>query len=425
MPAPVWSATLNVKELEIAGVVEVGNGCDNDIAGAECSTTSVLSEDAISIGSNSYSVTDVYTQSQSGWLYLQIDTDAGSIEDLKALFFCVGTQEYPLSLLSSTDGNATFVVDAALTVGDAVLLSIRSSCTPSQYTATVNTSVTHVKLTASGADAGWQSLQMGPTGGSHDIVNHGVPSTAFALALGTNSLTARTTAQDSTTQKDYTIVITQQEQPSTTVSLSAAPGGGGGGFQRHGDGHPVGGPDQCRDHPGDRHQQHGGVRRPRDPDQHHHRRRRHRRHGDHHHEPGHGHRRRALHRSLGTSLPSGITAGRHSSVGVVIADAAGSGAVAATVWTGTLSTGETHNGILGCDLLPDRGANDQNEYQTCHRRFAEVDGQPGNAFDHGGVDYQVLSVFLSTAYHGQQAFGIQPTGGCPRTGCWWWTAAPG
>ena len=46
----VWSATLTPKALLVAGVIDDGFGCVSGQAGAECSSTSVLTDDDFSLG---------------------------------------------------------------------------------------------------------------------------------------------------------------------------------------------------------------------------------------------------------------------------------------------------------------------------------------------------------------------------------------
>ena len=278
------------------------------------------------------------------------------------------------------------------------------------YTATVDHGVTHVKLTPTPAEPGRAETEGGQQGEILDIINPGQPTPAFALSVGDNAFTIRITAEDTVTIKFYTVTITRREQGATgpTVSLSAAPAvveegssvtvtatlseaqtgavtipvtvtSGSAESGDHGTltGITIAGGDTAGT---------GTITTNQDTDT-----------DD-----------ELFTVSLGTSLPSGITAGSHSSVGVTIADAAGTGFVAATVWTGTLTTGlvDSDPGRLGCVIVPDRGSNDQVADTKCVNRFAQMGGQPGNAFDHGGVDYEILKAFRTTGYHGQQTFSI-------------------
>ncbi len=97
------------------------------------------------------------------------------------------------------------------------------------YSATVANSVTHAKLTptvAGPVDA--TMVQVGPQGGTLTTVVSGNASAALALSVGANAFTVRVTAEDGVTTKDHTVTITRLAQdtppPATvTVSLSASP----------------------------------------------------------------------------------------------------------------------------------------------------------------------------------------------------------
>ena len=90
------------------------------------------------------------------------------------------------------------------------------SASTTSYTASVPNSITHVKLTPTVAHASATVTVSGTT------VSSGSASTAIALSVGSNAITVRVTAQDGTTTKDYTVTITRQAQQTTpTVSLSA------------------------------------------------------------------------------------------------------------------------------------------------------------------------------------------------------------
>ena len=81
------------------------------------------------------------------------------------------------------------------------------------YAATVANARTHAKLTPTVADASATVTVQGT------MVSSGSPSGAIALSVGTNALTVRVTAQDSTT-KDYTVTITRQAAQSSNADLS-------------------------------------------------------------------------------------------------------------------------------------------------------------------------------------------------------------
>ena len=92
------------------------------------------------------------------------------------------------------------------------------SASTTSYTATVGNAKTHAKLTPTVADTGKATVTVNGT-----MVNSGSESGPVALSEGSNAITVRVTAQDSTT-KDYTVAVTRQTQGAPPeVSLSADP----------------------------------------------------------------------------------------------------------------------------------------------------------------------------------------------------------
>ena len=86
------------------------------------------------------------------------------------------------------------------------------------YTATVANTITHAKLTPTVADTGRATVTVDGTS-----VNSGSASAAIPLNEGSNSITVRVTAQDSTT-KDYTVTVTRQgTTPAVTLTVSPNP----------------------------------------------------------------------------------------------------------------------------------------------------------------------------------------------------------
>ena len=91
--------------------------------------------------------------------------------------------------------------------------------TTMNYVATVENVFTHVKLTPTVADTDATVTVQGST------VPSGTASDAIALVVGSNVITVRVTAQDSTTQ-DYTVTVTRQappEGPPVEADVSSAP----------------------------------------------------------------------------------------------------------------------------------------------------------------------------------------------------------
>ncbi len=88
------------------------------------------------------------------------------------------------------------------------------------YTASVANARTHVKLTPTVSDSNATVAVRKGSAGNLAAVTSGSASAAIALAVGSNAITVRVTAQDSTT-KDYTVTITRQAQQSTTPTQSS------------------------------------------------------------------------------------------------------------------------------------------------------------------------------------------------------------
>ncbi len=109
-----------------------------------------------------------------------------------------------LTASTATNQNGTYT---ALNIGT-------FSASTTSYTATVASTVTHVKLTPTVEDTGKATVTVDGT-----TVSSGSESGAIALSLGTNAITVRVTAQDSTT-KDYTVTITRQAVQSSNANLS-------------------------------------------------------------------------------------------------------------------------------------------------------------------------------------------------------------
>ena len=131
-----------MKRITIAGgVLDAGVGCNSTASvdsGAECSTTSILSEDEFSIGSDNYIIQEFRDDNNTGSesnevFYVDFGPDSGnpSRTNLKALNLCIGARAFALSGINDSNGVATFSnTDVGWSAGDTVKLSIASSCTP-------------------------------------------------------------------------------------------------------------------------------------------------------------------------------------------------------------------------------------------------------------------------------------------------------
>ena len=99
------------------------------------------------------------------------------------------------------------------------------AATTTSYTASVANDRTHVKLTPTVADTGKATVTV-----AGNAVTSGTASDAIALSVGSNAITVRVTAEDTTTTKDYTVTVTRQALPAkvtTAVSGTMTVGDGG------------------------------------------------------------------------------------------------------------------------------------------------------------------------------------------------------
>ena len=90
------------------------------------------------------------------------------------------------------------------------------------YTATVENTVTHVKLTPTVNDSD-ATVKVGKQGATLATVTSGSASSAIALAVGANALKVEVTAEDGATTQSYTVTVTRQaaqQTQSTDATLS-------------------------------------------------------------------------------------------------------------------------------------------------------------------------------------------------------------
>ena len=121
-----------------------------------------------------------------------------------------------LTASTSTSSGGTY---SALDIGT-------FSASTTSYTATVAGARTHVKLTPTVEDTGKATVAVRKgTTGIFTAVTSGSASGAIALGEGSNAITVRVTAQDTTTTKDYTVTITRQPAEPTLTGLSLSAGG--------------------------------------------------------------------------------------------------------------------------------------------------------------------------------------------------------
>ncbi len=125
---PVWSATLTVQ------VMPNGAGCQNGESGAECSSTSVLTDDDFTLGGNAWSITGILYRSAHNDIQIHFNRDARSALDNYKL--CVGGTGFEFSSATHPgfDEAALWSTTAvSWSAGDTVKLSIvgsSASCPP-------------------------------------------------------------------------------------------------------------------------------------------------------------------------------------------------------------------------------------------------------------------------------------------------------
>ncbi len=121
-PAPIWSATLNVKE------VTAFRGCDNEISGAECSDTDNLSDDDFTVGGGTYTMVQVYSHPVNKAVYVKFGSDVRTALDSYKL--CAGQTGLTFSSAAHSTGNVWAEWASAnvqWSAGDTVSLSIVAS----------------------------------------------------------------------------------------------------------------------------------------------------------------------------------------------------------------------------------------------------------------------------------------------------------
>ena len=259
----VWSATLTVKQHH------TDLGCFGNTSGYEARCSVGLDDNDFTVDNVDYLVGELLVfredRGMGTYRFLSMALNKRIPNAVKALNLCIGTAAF--SLASGVIDDEPDIAESGVTrnrvlwssqsftiptwaVGDTVAASLASSCsqtmqssnadlsgltassatnsggpyaaltlTPSfsaattGYAATVANARTHAKLTPTVADASATVTVQGT------MVSSGSPSGAIALSVGTNALTVRVTAQDSTT-KDYTVTITRQAAQSSNADLS-------------------------------------------------------------------------------------------------------------------------------------------------------------------------------------------------------------
>ncbi len=258
----IWSGMLTAKALSGSR-----NGCNNNLAGSKCSSTSVLTDNDFTLSGTSWEIT--YLSGSNSELSVDFNRDVRTALD--SYSFCVGTTAFAFSDAVHTafgvanNNSAQWSTTAAnWNVGDTPSLSIGTSCaqqtrstnanlsgltagsstsstgtltnfsigtfgaTTTTYTASVANDQTHVKLTPTVDDTGKATVGVRKgTSGAFTPVTSGSASGAIALTVGANTLVVRVTAEDTTTTKDYTVTVTRRaaQTLSTNADLSGLTAG--------------------------------------------------------------------------------------------------------------------------------------------------------------------------------------------------------
>ena len=122
----IWSAVLTPQE-----AVGTEPGCANSKSGAECHSTSVLTDDEFDVGGTTYQITTIYTYNNGANMEVAFQGDVRTA--LAGHQFCVGDRGFPFSGSIIGTGLASWTPSPALqfTVGATVGLSVvppGSSC---------------------------------------------------------------------------------------------------------------------------------------------------------------------------------------------------------------------------------------------------------------------------------------------------------
>ncbi len=235
----LWSATLTPQSSN--NVI----GCTSK---TDCNTR--LTDNSFTVGGTAYHFTEIASSSGLG---LGVSFNAAPNAALRALKFCVGSTGYSIGIAPSQILTST---NPGWTVGTPVSLKIAASCAASpqstntelsgltvksaasatgtfsalfvgtfdknilSYSASVANSITHVKLTPTGAHSG-ASIKVGK-GTSLTAVTSGTESSAIALSVGSNAIKVEVTAQDGTTKQTYTVTVTRAAAANNAPVFAAA-----------------------------------------------------------------------------------------------------------------------------------------------------------------------------------------------------------
>ena len=248
----VWSATLTVQSA-------TGNGCNNahQGSGTQCSVAATLTDDDFTYGGTTYTFRSILdapshkntamvvsfsglTGTQAKTALTGLTFNAGTSTSYAIADATAESNELEWSVIGWSVGDTVSLSLTAPTTTDATLSNLTASTsssstgtfsaltlTPStfsasttSYTATVPNTVTHLKLTPTVNNAS-ATVKVGK-GTNLATVASGSPSGAIPLSVGSNAVNVEVTAADGTTKKTYTVTVTRQTAV-PTLSLSASP----------------------------------------------------------------------------------------------------------------------------------------------------------------------------------------------------------
>ena len=250
----VWSGTLTVADKNATFA-----GCDNTKAGVECSSASVLTDDDFTVGSTTWSITQLLSQKMQGSLWVGFDRDVQTALDGYKL--CIGATALAFSSAGHAQGGNWAIWGASAAnqkwaVNDRVTIRIGTSCTESYdadlsdltatqatsatatatslalspsfsaattaYIASVANDITNVRLrpTVNDSDA---TVRVGK-GTTLWPVTSGGSSRPFTVSVGSNTIKVEVTAGDGRTKKTYAVTVFRAGTAvKPKVSLSVSP----------------------------------------------------------------------------------------------------------------------------------------------------------------------------------------------------------
>ena len=216
-----WYTSLDIGTFD-PGTTSYTASVENSATHARLIPTTAHSDATVKVGTGS-SLTAVASGSASEAIGLSVGENPISVEVTAANGTTTHTYTVtvtrhealsPAATLSSLTASA-----ATSSAGPFTPLSIGTFATGiTSYTASVDNSTTHARLTPTAADAD-ATVRVG-TGSSLTAVASGRASEAIGLSLGSNAISVEVTSADGTTTHSYTVTVTRQKVISTGAALS-------------------------------------------------------------------------------------------------------------------------------------------------------------------------------------------------------------